>query len=765
MPTSVSLSHLVDLALGSPEVGAVNFNVLHTLLHAMIQRLNIQDVKADIDEHDRELLSTHAAPPRSVSAFSTISKDSGKGDDSFSIPEESSSDKYNVYKRSPYHQLEKQVAELTKQMDELNKLPSNQQLLNRTKGIESERPVSDMWQSLQLKKRVDANEEGISKLVSLFEDMMKEMKELRDGQADLMEKIKSMNLDEINERLKNLDQNLKDINDKYAALADKISHLPGFNDLEQYLTQFVTWPGLEDALKGVRQDFENLQPVTEQRVVIELGTQTATPEPKSRPPSARAVSRASSALSSGPSNELLDLLERLGSLSTAHDELKKRVDELEKLLQLKADKDDLRGIGTSQDTLTAIKKLQEELDNLKETQIKDEDDIRRLQEALQKHQVDVDQLQESLRAVIEENSQRAKEIQDLLVYCDNLNNGKADKEYVDMEVNVKADRRQLEGKVNHSLFDSTTSEINRMIKDILDKLNGHDGDWKNALAKAMEELDGKLDRRELNNLRDWLEQQLKALNNKIKSMGPGWQLDDEAAGMKKQLIQRFHCLSCDKPIDVMPHGPIPSIPANYGLPRTKSPRPYTVFELDQIRQHARSLAVPQEGLDYYATIRQCGGSHTLTQPHKRTTRLNNLGQLFRDDETIIPLYKEEMDVQGADGQVYKGRIGSILPSSVSGQPNQPSYMEQHYPLPSQPSNLIPSEQKSRPRSARVTSTHSGRPTSAHSGRPMSSRSGHRNSKVPGSERNESVIAPENSLDGRRNSPQPDENADETEKNE
>uniref|UniRef100_A0A2C9KM71 DUF4795 domain-containing protein n=1 Tax=Biomphalaria glabrata TaxID=6526 RepID=A0A2C9KM71_BIOGL len=114
-----------------------------------------------------------------------------------------------------------------------------------------------------------------------------------------------------------------------------------------------------------------------------------------------------------------------------------------------------------------------------------------------------------------------------------------------------------------------------------------EGDWKSALAKAMEELDGKLDRRELNNLRNWLEHQLKALNNKIKTLGSGWQLDDEAAGMKRQLIQHFHCLSCDKPIDTLPHGPVPSIPASYGLPKSKSPRPYTTFGLDLIRQQAR----------------------------------------------------------------------------------------------------------------------------------------------------------------------------------
>ena len=69
----------------------------------------------------------------------------------------------------------------------------------------------------------------------------------------------------------------KDLNEKYSGLNDKLSKLPNFNDLDQALAPFVTWPGLEDALKGIRLDFENLQPVTEERVVIELATQTETP--------------------------------------------------------------------------------------------------------------------------------------------------------------------------------------------------------------------------------------------------------------------------------------------------------------------------------------------------------------------------------------------------------------------------------------------------------------------------------------------------------
>ena len=92
--------------------------------------------------------------------------------------------------------------------------------------------------------------------------------------------------------------------------------------------------------------------------------------------------------------------------------------------------------------------------------------------------------------------------------------------------------------------------------------------------------------------------------------------EDEAAGLRKQLI-RFHCISCDRPIDVQPHAFVsftnffrddffwkkkllikfvflwvdfrhqPSLPANQGMRPIQSPRPYTTYELDQIRQYQK----------------------------------------------------------------------------------------------------------------------------------------------------------------------------------
>ena len=196
MPTAVPLTQLVDLALGTPEVGAVNFNVLHTLLHAMISKLGIGEVKAEINDYEREFLatvanplglyqttsknagsdreSTHITPPQPTSvnqrATSAVAsdKDSARGDDSIldDISETSFVAKPSTYPQSvPYHRLESRVAELSKALADLNALPTTHELFAEVKGQRaSEKPVADMWQAMQLKKRVDANEEGIGKV-------------------------------------------------------------------------------------------------------------------------------------------------------------------------------------------------------------------------------------------------------------------------------------------------------------------------------------------------------------------------------------------------------------------------------------------------------------------------------------------------------------------------------------------------------------------------------------------------------------------------
>lgn len=167
MTTSISLTQLADLALGTPEVGAVNFNALHTLLHAMIQKVGLQDVKTNINEADRNFLIRRKEDPDSFSRTTDDDRDSaitGLTDDSFV------KDRPLTSQSTPYHQLENKVNELEKRFESLNDLPTSKELLQKTKSTgdsDKVRPVNDMWQSIQLKNRVDANENGIEKVYLL----------------------------------------------------------------------------------------------------------------------------------------------------------------------------------------------------------------------------------------------------------------------------------------------------------------------------------------------------------------------------------------------------------------------------------------------------------------------------------------------------------------------------------------------------------------------------------------------------------------------
>lgn len=642
MPTQVKLAQMVDLALGTPEVGAVNFNVLHSLLHAMLKRLNILDVQAEIDEFDRDFLSS--SKQRQISSLSDI--DSGRGEDSEDALSEKSASIKTRHK-TPYHNLEVKVAKMSEQLEKFgNELPTYKELFERgNMDPSANTPVADVWKYIKIQKKVDANSDGLDELHNLVDGLMKNIKKLEQENKRLNEKIGGLNIDDLLKRLAELEKKTDEMNEKFSLLPTP-----------EELAQFVTWPALEDALLGIKRDWENMQPG--ERVVVEISSQT---DPPSRPVSSRPLSRVSTA-SSGPSAEVLDVLEKLGKLSESHDALTKRVEALEEEIKNKLDKSALENLNLSGDLLEQLSKLKEELDALAQAREKDSDALSRAQQAILQLQAEVEKLHSTTKDIIEENSNRAQQIESLIQHCDKLQETKADKEYVQMEVDVKADKRSLDNKVNHSLFDSTTNEINKMIKDILDKLAGHEESWNSTIKKFADDIDGKLDRLELDPLKEWLESRLKALNDKLRRQQAQveW-TEDDAAGIRKQLIQRFHCISCDRPVDLVPTGPVPSLPTTNGLPPTRSPRPYTTFELDQIRQHAKSFANSGEVTDYYATNRSCGGSHTMTYPNKRITRLSHLSHLFREEDgNVFPIYKEEVDVQGADGHIYKGRMGAKL---------------------------------------------------------------------------------------------------------
>ena len=61
--------------------------------------------------------------------------------------------------------------------------------------------------------------------------------------------------------------------------------------------------------------------------------------------------------------------------------------------------------------------------------------------------------------------------------------------------------------------------------------------------------------------------------------------EEFAAGIRKQFLVNHSCISCDRPVKYAREEAFPPLPIIHSMPGSKSNRPYTTFELEQIRQH------------------------------------------------------------------------------------------------------------------------------------------------------------------------------------
>lgn len=57
-----------------------------------------------------------------------------------------------------------------------------------------------------------------------------------------------------------------------------------------------------------------------------------------------------------------------------------------------------------------------------------------------------------------------------------------------------------------------------------------------------------------------------------------------AAGIRRPLPVNFHCISCNRPVDVKYDKNVePSLPKSERIPLKKSKGPYLTYEIDQVR--------------------------------------------------------------------------------------------------------------------------------------------------------------------------------------
>ncbi|XP_069808538.1 glutamine-rich protein 2 isoform X2 [Dendropsophus ebraccatus] len=737
------LHRLLNAAISPPEVGAVNFSALRTLLHEIIGHLHLQDGPGG------QQGGTEQRPP------------SG-----------------GILQKG--HSMEHRLLHIEQQLEALDVLSKPGQ-----QGGSS--ALREVWQMMQMKRRLEVNEEGVCKAMSVLQDLMLEVNTLKDSQCKVQDQIQKVAETAGLETRQQLEQKYKDVasvkeslqtelellktqmkeaEEKLDILHESLAKFQGTKpadnevrpvsgpvrgtDISQPdghisdISQNTQGPSqAKDSALSVEiqhgaQDDMTASTLQDTQIMVselEYGTDLFQAHPGAPVPHNTAISCSMTCMDANAapgtpegnlvlptgatSQELamlyvrVEALERdkadcneLGLLKKNADDTAMTLNDLqEKLSNLNREMHDLRGdpdkldqlqgaidlTGTShhrdltleEANLSAtIQDIEKELKEMRKRQKQDEATIEQslddqpiglqdqdgelidyIQKTMLQLQEQCERLSKTIGSVIQDHELKQRHIDILYQTVENLDKNKADKELTGPETDMEADRHALESKVSRTHFDATTEHLSRMIQELLGKVGAQEQDWQRLLDKINVEMQNKLDRIELEPLKNILEQCWTDLRRQLQEHPPQYEAD-EAAGIRKQLIRRFHCISCDRTVDMLvPGTEMLSIPNISGLPAHRSNRPYTVFELNQIRQQSRSDRLPQlSDFGYTSSSRSCGGSHTLTFPQKRYARLQASTPCTAQKEDFVAGLKEEVLILGQDGHIYRGRRENHLPS-------------------------------------------------------------------------------------------------------
>ncbi|XP_042294154.1 uncharacterized protein C16orf96 homolog isoform X2 [Sceloporus undulatus] len=506
---------------------------------------------------------------------------------------------------SIFHQMHERILAIEKQLAFLNGTPDTDQLLARTQG--ASRPAQDMWQMMQLKKKMEVNEEGMTKAMNTLQDLLSNICSLRVANNNVEEELgqlknnfTKLGIDEIKERLQQLDQKTGLLD----GIQEGLDEGKGKGTVEPDTLDLVRWSSLCEMLTG-KGFLEKADREKASREVLAVLTQ----------------------------------------LPEKHEAL------MAQMAQLEAQMKQQMGLGVfpAISEMPELKLLMEQMERMQrqEEQKKESlqammDQVQQLKEQCEKQQRGIDRLTKS-----------TSDMEAMRMMLEQLNVTKADKTVIQEEMSVKADKSALEAKVNHGELQSATTQLSEMMQDLLQKMSLQDKDWQKALEKLFTDMDCKLDRMALDPLSQQLEEVWKFIK-KYLSEGPRFDADS-AAGFKKQLFERVKCISCDRPV-TMATGPhmitVRKVPLR---PRPASANGYEYLARQQRKDlegnEMTSNPPPQ-------TCWQCQAHHQACS-NKRLSRSQDLGTIYPYGDPMALTYDNtEVDILGVNGILYKGRLSS-----------------------------------------------------------------------------------------------------------
>ncbi|CAH8535210.1 unnamed protein product [Schistosoma turkestanicum] len=240
--------------------------------------------------------------------------------------------------------------------------------------------------------------------------------------------------------------------------------------------------------------------------------------------------------------------------------------------------------------------------------------IKKLQDTMSVLQEQINQQHDTVTDVKTQFKKLHETVVDVKQFANDLESRKADATYIDEQLDKKYDREEAKSFINRTEFESTNRVLEKLAEDLFTKLATAETELKSSLNDLQGLMEGKLDRDEMEQFREWLQKRFKSINKQLnpytqETAGVG-QTADDAAGLKRAYTQHYHCISCDRPLDV-------------ALNQETSNNYYDV---------------------YGGTPRPCGGQYTAVSSSTTSKKKPHVTQCKR----------ETLSIQGMDGHIYRG---------------------------------------------------------------------------------------------------------------
>ncbi|KAK2511111.1 hypothetical protein Q9233_017217 [Columba guinea] len=320
---------------------------------------------------------------------------------------------------------------------------------------------------------------------------------------------------------------------------------------------------MKDAHSGLAEDIQEIQETLGLRG--SFSSQATIPGVAQEP--AKPWHCSGSTITSSYELEMQELLSQVGQLGHLCTGVKDQVKQLKSAKAERADLEDVRGLfpkGGRQSITSILSYLKCQMSFLQdmartlhgeeEKSLQQDEQLKRLQASIVQLQKDYGKLSSALANLQYDRQQEHNDIKALSQALGRLNKQKADKEELQLlGIDEKADKAALADKVSRSQFEACVERLNEMMEEVTSRVTGQEKGWQRFQQELQRQMDCKLDRRELGAFRQQQEERWKSLRGQLQEKALQPERDD-AAGIRKQLLPGFHCLSCDRPVTMLVPG-------------------------------------------------------------------------------------------------------------------------------------------------------------------------------------------------------------------